>query len=126
MLDAWALLAVALGQRGSETTRRTIEAGGTVISWINLGEVYYVLARRLGRERAQVVIDAALADVRAELPDEQLVLAAAGLKARGGVSYSDCFAVATAQRYGAPLLTGDPELVALSGAVQIVDLREAP
>jgi len=33
---------------------------------------------------------------------------------RGGISYADCFAVATAKRQDAPLLTGDLELLALA------------
>jgi len=61
--------------------------------------------------------------ITAELPDEQLVLAAARFKAGGGISYAEAFAAATAQRHRAPLLTGDPELLALRGQIEVVDLR---
>jgi len=39
--------------------------------------------------------------------------------------YADAFCVATAQRLDAPVLTGDPEIVALAGEVEVVDLRSA-
>ena len=41
--------------------------------------------------------------------DFELVLAAARIKAQFPVSYADCFALATAIRYEAPIVTGDPE-----------------
>jgi len=61
--------------------------------------------------------------MRAEAADPDMVIAAARIKAGGGISYADCFAVATAQRHGAPLLTGAPEIVALVGEIEVVDLR---
>ncbi len=33
--------------------------------------------------------------------------------------------IATAQRYQAPLLTGDPEIIEWAGDVEVIDLREA-
>lgn len=95
-----------------------------VMSWVNVGELACVEGRRLGwpeserRLRARV-----LSAVRAELPDEAVILAAARWKAGGGLSYADAFAVATAERHDAPLLTGDPELVALDGRIRVIDLR---
>ncbi len=50
-------------------------------------------------------------------------MAAARIKARGGLSYADCFVIATAQRYRAPLLTGDPEIIDWAGDVEVIDLR---
>ncbi|MFN8201894.1 MAG: PIN domain-containing protein [Solirubrobacteraceae bacterium] len=55
--------------------------------------------------------------------DEEPVLSASRLKARGGISYADCFAVATAQRHRLPLVTGDPEILALDGEVEVIDPR---
>ena len=127
VLDSYALIAVTQRQPGAETVRAAIETGDARMSWINLGEVYYVLARRLGHDRAQRVVDDALVDARVEAPDGRLTLTAARLKARGRIAYADCFAVATAQRHGAPVLTGDPEIIALAGPdLDIVDLRGAP
>ena len=41
--------------------------------------------------------------------DEELLLTAAGLKAKYPVSYADSFAAALAMINNCPLLTGDPE-----------------
>jgi predicted nucleic acid-binding protein len=63
--------------------------------------------------------------VRVEVPDRELVLEAAHLKIRGWISYADCFAIATARRHGAPLLTGDREIVQAARDLEVVDLRRA-
>ncbi len=63
--------------------------------------------------------------VHAEVADAELTRTAALIKAGGGVSFSGCFAVATAERHGAPLLTGDPEILALErSGLTVVDLTE--
>jgi len=125
-LDSWAVLSVAKRQAGAETTRQAIERGGAVISWINLGEVYFVLARELGPERAQTTVDATMLDARAEVPDGRMVLEAAKVKARASLSYADAFCVMTGKRHEIPVLTGDPEIVALRGEIEVVDLRSLP
>jgi ribonuclease VapC len=43
------------------------------------------------------------------LPDRELIWKAAEIKAEYAISYADCFAVATAIRHNATILTGDPE-----------------
>lgn len=96
-----------------------------LMSWINLGEIAYLEERRLGRLRADEIVDALARAVRAELPDVALVRAAAHCKAQGGLSYADAFAAATAIRHDADLLTGDDELVALHArdGLRVVDVR---
>jgi predicted nucleic acid-binding protein len=57
-------------------------------------------------------------------PDWSLVVEAAAIKARGGLSYADTFCVATAVRAGDPLWTGDPEIIErAAGLCEVVDLR---
>lgn len=125
-LDSWAVIAVAKRQAGAETVRQAIETGTAVMSWINLGEVYYILARDLDHERAQAVVDATLLDARAEVPNGHTVMEAARIKAGGGLSYADAFCVVTARRHGVPVLTGDPELLRARDDVEVVDLRGMP
>lgn len=122
-LDSWAVLALLRGERAGARVRDLIAAERSVMSWINLGEVLYLETRRVGLDRAQDAV-AAVSDVTiVELPDEALVRAAAARKAAGGLAYADAFAVATAERHDARLLTGDPELVALDWrGVTVVDL----
>jgi predicted nucleic acid-binding protein len=48
------------------------------------------------------------------VPDRRLIAEAARLKSRFAISYADAFAVETARRQRAALVTGDSELLALS------------
>jgi predicted nucleic acid-binding protein len=100
-----------------------IDTGEALVSAINLGEVLYGLERAHGRERATELVEQIRSVITVEEPDWELVAQASHIKAAGGLSYADAFCVATAQRHEAPLYTGDPEILALKGAVKLVDLR---
>jgi predicted nucleic acid-binding protein len=82
---------------------------------IHIGEVYYITLREQGKSLA----DLAYARIKAlpintiERIDEELLLTAAGLKAKYPVSYADSFAAALAMIKKCPLLTGDPEFTSL-------------
>ena len=93
------------------------------MSWINLGEVAYVVERLAGDERAQRVIRQLRRQLTMDLPTTARVLEAAHLKARYPMAYADAFAVATAIAHRATLLTGDPEIIDGDTAWPIVDLR---
>ena len=123
VLDAWAILALLGGEPAGPRVAAAIATGGAGVSWINLGEVYYKLVRRRDASAADQGLQRILAEVRAEEPGRALVLDAARMKARGGISYADCFALATAKRHDAPLFTGDPEIVAMGDDVEVIDLR---
>jgi predicted nucleic acid-binding protein len=88
---------------------------------IHIGEVYYITLREKGKS----IADLAYARIKAlpikviERIDEDLLLAAAGLKATYPISYADSFAAALALIKGCPLLTGDPELAALENQGKI-------
>lgn len=130
VLDAWALMSIvrreqpAMGRvygvlRDAEDGRAQV-----AISAINVGEVYYHVARALGLEDA----DRLLAYVRrlamGILPaTDERVLAAARIKARHRVSYADAFAVAAAEELGGTVWTGDPELIALGALYRVEPLR---
>jgi predicted nucleic acid-binding protein len=102
-----------------------IETEQAVVSAVNLGEVLYMLERDHGQRRATELVEQVRSVTTVEDPDWDLIVSAAHIKARGGLSYADAFCVATAQRHKAPLYTGDPEILALKGAVELVDLRAA-
>jgi PIN domain nuclease of toxin-antitoxin system len=125
VLDSWALLAVLKREAAAERVRSVWAAEGAAMSSINLGEALYAEIRRVGSSRSTKAIRAARDQMKVVDPDWELVEAAAGLKARGGLSYADAFCVATARRLDLQLWTGDPEIVALSGEVEVVDLRAA-
>lgn len=124
VLDAWAIIAVARGEPAAAAVSSEIERDRAGASWINLGEAYYVVARESGRAAAAAVIAEARADLVCEAPSPDRVLAAAGVKTEHRLSYADAFAVATAEAHRAPLMTGDPEILALErGRLEIIDLR---
>ena len=82
------------------------------MSWINLGEVAYVVEQNEGKEAAIEVVEGLERSLSLDLPTRDRVLAAAALKAAYPISYADCFAVATAIAHNAVLLTGDPDILA--------------
>jgi predicted nucleic acid-binding protein len=123
VLDAWAILAVLRAEPAARRVRRVIEEERPVVSAINLGEALYKTIRSAGESRALRLIDGFRSVVTTEEPDWQLVRDASRLKSAGGISYADCFAVATAQRHRAPVYTGDPEIIALGEIVDVIDLR---
>ena len=94
------------------------------MSWINAGEVAYVVERAAGAECAREVIDELRGRVLLELPQQDRVLTAAGIKARHAMAYADAFACATALAHGSLLLTGDPEILAARDlGLALEDLR---
>jgi PIN domain nuclease of toxin-antitoxin system len=126
VLDAWAVLALLRDEPGGADVEVAIDRGDALMSWINLGEVLYVESRRVGETLAMAAIAAVEQRVQAEPPDRGLVLAAARLKAAGGLSYADCFALATAERHRAPLLTGDGEIIEGARGIEVIDLQRRP
>ena len=125
VLDSWALIAYLEDRSAAQVVRQAWVERGAAMCSVNLGEALYVRTRRAGAESAARDVEAARAKLTVVDPDWDLVSAAAAVKARGGLSYADAFCVATAQRLDLPLWTGDPEIVALAGEVDVVDLRAA-
>jgi ribonuclease VapC len=80
------------------------------ISIINVGEVYYILAKNVGPQKAEDFLrDFRRMPVKTVSVPKALVMAAARLKAKYPISYADAIAAETAIRAGAPLVTGDPD-----------------
>ena len=94
-----------------------------VMSWINLGEVAYVIERVAGAQRSQRMVNQLKQQLTMDLPTPQRVLEAAALKANHAMAYADAFAVATAMAHGATLLTGDPEFLHGDPSWSTEDLR---
>jgi predicted nucleic acid-binding protein len=124
VLDSWALLRF-LEDEGRAAGRVAALLGRErpVVSWVNLGEVYCVLHRRVGEDAAARTVRDLRGVVVAEAPLEGRVLEAARIKATFPLAYADAFAAATALAFGAPLWTGDPELLIPDAPWRWVDLR---
>ena len=111
-LDSWAVLEWLDGGEPAATRVDELLAAGTpIMSWINLGEVAYIVARRFGEEEAAAVVGRLQGALDLELPTRDRVLEAAALKAAHRISYADAFCVATALALDAVLVTGDPEIL---------------
>jgi predicted nucleic acid-binding protein len=123
VLDAWALMSLMRHEATGPRVAELLDDRSGVMSWVNLGEVAYKRGRTIGLAEAEADVRHFATTITAELPDHRLVFAAARFKAAGGLSYADAFAAATAERHRAPLLTGDPELLALHGQIEVIDLR---
>ena len=126
ILDSYALLAYFQAERGGEAVREILKkarTGGASVrlSVINLGEIYYIVSRKLGAETARAVLE----DI-SKLPVELIeagtdrALAAAEIKAQQPVSYADAFAVAAAMEFSATIVTGDPEFKAVESYASIL------
>ena len=132
VLDAWALLALIFKEEPAASKVKEIFENkqftsiSVYISWINLGEVYYTIARRKGLEAAKAVLDdIQILPIRLQLPSKADILAAATIKSKHRVSYADAFAVSLAQKVKGTILTGDPEIILLEDIVNIEKLSRA-
>lgn len=124
VLDSWAVLRY-LEDAGDAAGAVSDLLGRErpLMSWINLGEVHYVLRRLHGEEAATETVRDLRDVIDARLPDERLVIEAARIKADRPMAYADAFAAALAVASDAPLWTGDPELLIDGAPWQWLDLR---
>lgn len=126
VLDSFALLAFLQKEPGSARVNEFLEKAqkkqATVFfSEISLGEVYYILIGALGLEEANVMLAHILAlPITIASVARNGVLAAAQYKARGAISYADCFVVALAVEARATIVTGDREFRAFEKDVDIL------
>ena len=85
-----------------------------------------MIGRARGMEKAEYFVNIILNSLPIQKIANALsdVLEAARIKARCAIAYADCFAVATALREGAPIVTGDPEFKKVEDIVQVHSVRE--
>ncbi len=126
VLDAWPIMRLMQARHSHETLMAELPGrGDAVMSWINVGEVYYSARRRWGAATADSALPRLLTNVTAELPSAARVVEAATLKSEFAMSYADAFAAATAIAHDAELWTGDPELLLPDAPWRWRDLRQA-
>jgi len=123
VLDTWALLALLKDEPAAARVEEAWFADTPVMCSLNLGEALYMQIRLDGEKAGRATVDKVRAELDVVDPDWSLVCEAAAIKASGGLSFADCFAIATARRYEAPLWTGDPEIIELVDPSEVVDLR---
>lgn len=123
-LDSWAVLAWLDGEQPALSRVEELLADRPVVSWVNIVEVYYRVARDQGRSAADETLDDLRNAFTLDLPGTARMMEVARLKARAPIALGDCFAVTTAAAHDLPLLTGDPEIIDLAERpCRVEDLR---
>jgi ribonuclease VapC len=91
------------------------------INDINVGEVYYILARERGTDAADFFSQIILPSlpIQRVANSIQEVIEAAKIKAEFAISYADCFAAMTAKKENACLVTGDPDFRKIENLIEI-------
>ena len=125
VLDSFAVLALLGGEPGGEEVARFLQQAqeGEVhllMTWVNVGEVAYIVERRWGKDRLHQVL-ATLEGTALEIVPvgRELALAAAHFKAEHPLAYADALAAALAAKAEATLVTGNPEFRLLKDAIRI-------
>jgi len=125
-MDSWPVLAWLDGDEpAAGVVADTLDRERPAMSWINLVEVHYRVARDHGQAEADRALDELRSRITEHLPGVSAMRAAANLKAEHPMALADCFAVALAASEGAVLLTGDPEIIHRVGELpcEVKDLR---
>jgi predicted nucleic acid-binding protein len=131
ILDSYALLAYLGGEPGRQRVDELLRASAAgkaelYLCLINYGEILYIIERERGLPQTQLAIAAIdqlpLGVVQAS---RELTFAAAHVKARFGLAYADCFAVALAQALEGTVVTGDPEFSRVSHLVGVEWIPQA-
>lgn len=123
LIDSFALLAY-LKQENNYTKVADLLSSKEpqlLMNDINIGETFYILARERGLDKAEYFINAILPNLPITRIGNTLteVIHAAKIKAQYPISYADCFAVATAIRERAVIITGDPDFKFVEKMVKI-------
>jgi uncharacterized protein len=125
VLDSFALVVFFHKEPGWEKVRKVfleLSSSGqkALLCRINWGEFYYIVRRRVGRQKAEEAL-ALLGQLPIDLLsiDDALVREAAELKAEYPISYADAFCIAVAKHHKAQVLTNDPEFKSIEGIVSV-------
>jgi len=119
VLDSYAVLALLSDEPGALELATMIEDGRNQfwMSVVNLGEVYYIVARKEGELAAAQAISDIHSQENVTVLDAtwDRVQLAARFKIVGRLSYADSFACGLAVEHNAAVLSGDPELRSAEG-----------
>ena len=125
VLDAWAVIAYLEDEPSAPQIADLIasahEEGIPVyMTVVNVGEVWYTIAREISEEDANASIKE-IRDLRIqfEAVDWPLTQEAARFKSQHKMSYADCYAAALAKSKKADLITGDNEFKVLEDHIKV-------
>jgi predicted nucleic acid-binding protein len=130
VLDSFAILALLGKEEGSDMVADLLQQTQadriqTLMTWVNVGEVAYIVQRRWGTGRFYQVLGTLEATKIGIVPaGRDLALAAARIKAEHPLAYADAFAAALAMAEKATLVTGDPEFRLLEKRISVQWITE--
>ncbi|HLO28583.1 MAG TPA: PIN domain-containing protein [Anaerolineales bacterium] len=131
VLDTWAVIAYLEDEPSGEQVEELIataheEQIPIYMSIINVGEVWYTVAREVSAEEANASVKI-LNDLRIQFQnaDWEITQEAARFKSQNRISYADAFAAALAKTKKADLVTGDHEFKPLDGEIRISWMKGA-
>lgn len=123
LFDSYALLAYLKKEDSYDSVKKILARTDcmVIMNELNIGEVYYIIARHRGIEQADYFTDMVLPGLPIKVLSNNfdLILKASKLKAHYAMSYMDCFAIASAIEEKADILTGDPEFKQAADLVKI-------
>jgi len=125
VLDSFSLIAFFERDKGFEIVldlfdKAISDKAELLMNIINWGEVYYIILREQGNEKADL-FETNFEKLPVELiyPDKSLIKNASTYKAYNALSYADCIAAATADIHKGILVTGDKEFEQLEKNINI-------
>lgn len=125
VFDSWALLAFLEDEPAAEKVESIIVAAleaeiPLMVTTVNMGEVWYSIARSRSEEDAEHAVKALIA-LGFEMVEVDWVLGkmAAEFKAKYRLAYADCFSAALATQKETGVITGDQEFRQLADEVEI-------
>lgn len=126
LLDSFALLAYLKKERNYQKVKDILASHqegkeDLLMNEINVGEVYYILARERSLDAAEYFVHDILQALTIRVAPNSLsdVIEAAKIKAQFPIAYADAFAAATAAKYDAALVTGDPDFRKVAHLIKI-------
>ena len=126
VLDSWAIMAYLEDEPAAERVADIIadaheEDVPLFMTVVNLGEVWYIIAREASEADAnRSITELRQLGIKFVDADWDLAHEAAGFKSKHKMSFADCFAAALAKQRKAHLITGDQEFKQVEQAVTIV------
>ena len=125
VLDSWAIMAYLEDEPAAAQVADIIADANDdgiplLMTVVNLGEIWYIIARQTTSGDADSTVNE-LRQLGIEFIDADWSLTheAARFKARGRISYADCFAAALAKQRKAHLITGDKEFSQVERDIEI-------
>jgi len=108
-------------QRVVDLLSQTQKGTSIIMNEINIGESYYIIARERTLEQADYFIETILPNLPIQIISNTFsqIIEASKIKARYPISYADCFAIATAFREDAIVVTGDPDFKKVEKIIEV-------